>query len=592
MIGRLRRINNQQTTISEGVSGVFGRKSIFISKQVYSYSMVFAVIVLIFFVAFYNYILITSQKISTLNQQELADKTMKQVEYFLNDMDHIAYQVMTNSQLLNTFNKLQQDENSGNYFDDNILLNIDTGSILTTINGPNRLMWRISVYNQYGDYISSGALVNKESVEQFLKYQNTRGVMASLKDSADKSVIISPEPDRWSQSYSSTYLTIRRPLMNIYSQEVYGIVEIQQDIKSLIQSTEFNIMESIGITILDQYGKVVLDRGNEKGQERHANRVSMTSLKYGWTVILSQSKEAMLAPYRMLIITVLIGSIAIIALTTVAILIIARKLSEPVIMLKDRVSQLNMQNISEHYEGDHSIDEVRELNSAFSSMLSRLSESIVLEKKAWFLALQAQMNPHFLYNSLSVISASAVEEGNDKVVMMCHELSAMLRYAASYKETTVTLKEELENVDSYLKLMKWRYEDYFEYEIAAEEEMLSMSMPKLILQPLAENCFAHAFSEVEPPYYVKITARVKEGKWTIEVCDNGCGLSDIGKKEIIDKIEGYWRGSSDKYTEMKIGGLGLINTLIRMRLNTGKDITYAIEDNTPRGLIITMRGDI
>ncbi|WP_070001020.1 sensor histidine kinase [Cellulosilyticum sp. I15G10I2] len=571
---------------------MFRKKSIFISKQVYSYSIVFAMMVLIFFIAFYNYIIITSEKISTLSQQELADKTIKQVEYYLNDMDNIAYQVMTNSQLVSVFNRLQQDKTLENHFESNLLLDIDMRSILTTINGPHKLMWRISVYNQYYDYISSGAIADQESIQRFLMEQATEEEMTALKAKRDKPIILSPQPDRWSDNYSSKYVTIRRPLMNIYSQEVFGIVEIQQDIKTLVESIEFDVMESIDITIIDDDGRMVFDTSDQSEKRSSLNKVSKTSERYGWTVILSQSKYAMIAPYKLLIVTVLVGSIAITLLMILAIVIIAKNLSKPIILLKDTVSQLSIQNISEEYQSDNNIDEVRELNIAFSSMLNRLSESIALEKKAWLLALQAQMNPHFLYNSLSIISASAVEQGNDNVVMMCHELSSMLRYIASYKEITVTLKDEIQNVTSYLQLMKWRYEDYFIYEIEVQEEILAMPMPKLILQPLAENCFAHAFVSVEPPYFVKITAGIEENSWYIKVCDNGCGLKEEEIQQIIDKIEDYWKGSRDKYSQMKIGGLGLVNTLIRMKLNTGKEIMYSIENNKPQGLIITMRGDI
>jgi sensor histidine kinase YesM len=568
------------------------KKSIFISKQVYSYSIVFAVMALVFFSAFYYYTVITSEKISTLSQQELADKTIKQVEYYLNDMDNIAYQVMTNSNLLNIFNKLHQDTDNSNYFDDNLLLNIDTGSILTTINGPKRLAWRISVYNQNGDYISAGTMTDKDNVTAVLAHNNIEEEMHDLMVSMEKSTVLSPHPDRWSDSYSSRYVSIKRPLMNIYSQEVYGIVEVQQDIKTLIQNTEFDVLDSIGLTLIDDHGEIVFDSSDKSIRSKKLNQVAKTSSQYGWTVILSQTRYAMLAPYKLLIIAVFVGSIGIMILMTLAIFIIARRLSKPIILLKDTVSQLSMQNIPKQYENDNNIDEVRELNIAFSSMLNRLSESIALEKKAWLLALQAQMNPHFLYNSLSIISAAGVEQGNEKVVMMCQELSAMLRYVASYKETTVTLKEEIENVTSYLQLMKWRYEDYFTYELEIEEELLSMKMPKLILQPLAENCFAHAFTEVEPPYFIKIAAAVENEQWSIKVTDNGCGLTQEKKRDILSRINAYWEGSHDKYTEMEIGGLGLINTLIRMKLNTGREIAYFIENNNPQGLSITMRGAI
>lgn len=565
------------------------RKSILISKQVRYYSIVFAVVILSFYTSFYYYIVSTSEKISLLAQAELADKTIKQVEYYLEDIDHVAYQVMNHSQILNTFHALQADKRSTNSFDENLLDRIDIGSTLTTVNGPQKLMSRIGVYNQYGDFVYAGTLIDKEKTYSILNLQDVEQEMADLMGMKDKYKIVANEKDKWTEDHSKEYVTIRRPLMNIYSKEVYGVVEVQQDLEKLANNIALDVMDFRGITLKDENDAEILNIQDESIEGEKCSYVSTSSQKYGWTVTLAQSRKGMLAPYNRLILIIFVGCFAILMLLIGITTMIARRLSEPVILLKETVDKLSIQNLDAHYETTTKMDEVRELDYAFSAMLSRLSESIALERKASLLALQAQMNPHFLYNSLSTISAAGVEEGNPKVVKMCQELSAMLRYIASYEETTVTLREELAHVNSYLQFMKWRYEDYFNYEIEADEELLSMPIPKLTLQPLAENSFAHGFSAIEPPYHVKILAQIREGEWSISICDNGQGLEDAAKKNIKDKIALYWQDSS-KYTELKIGGLGLINTLIRIKLNTGEDITYSIEDNKPRGLIVTMKG--
>lgn len=568
------------------------KRSIFINKQVYSYSIVIIAMVFIFFFTFYYYITQTSEEISTLTKQELANKTLKQVESYLDDIDNVAYQVMINSSLLNTFSNLQKNKNTENYFDKNIMFSIDTGSILTTINGPKISMWRISVYNQNGDYISTGAMPQKERINNVLNSEDILAKMKDLMNSPDKNSLIPPQADKWSDMYSSKYITVYRPIMNIYTKEVYGVVEVQQDIKKLIKNIVFSNMKYINILISDNNGRKIFSTANETKNDDDINKVSRTSQKYKWTVTLSQKKSDMLQPYKPLIETVLIGSIGVIVFMIVVVLLIARKLSKPLITLKNTVSQITIENMPDTFMAKDNIDEVRELNIAFSSMLNRLSDSIALEKKASLLALQSQMNPHFLYNTLAVISAAGMEAGNNKVVSMCDSMSSILRYTVSYEETSVTLKQEIENVTCYLDLMKARYEDNFTYEIEAEDKILSMRVSKLILQPLAENCFKHGFASVEPPYFIKISIGTENQNWYIRISDNGCGFTSMDKQEINNKVNEYWRSLTINFQDMKIGGIGLANTLIRLKLNTGKDIEYTIEDNAISGSVITIRGKL
>lgn len=568
------------------------KKSIFMNRQVYSYSIVIVAMVCIFFIAFYYYIMTTSEKISILNQQELSDKTIKQLDSFLDDMDYVAYQVQTNSTLLNTFSTLQQDKDPDNFFDKDILLNIDTGSILTTINGPGKSMWRISVYNQYGDYISSGAIPKRENIKSILNDGKIDKDMQDLMRNKDKNTVLGPEADKWSDIYSSRYITVKRPLMNIYSKEVYGIVEVQQDINRLVEKIEFSDVQNIDILITDESGNPIFENIDRQKSKNEMNTVSKSSSKYGWTITLFQKKSDMLLPYNSLIKFILIGTVGLMLIMIGVVFLIARKLSRPLIILKDTVSKINIQNISGTETSNDNIDEVRELNNAFSAMINRLSDSIVFEKKASLMALQSQMNPHFLYNTLAVISAVGSEGGNEKVVKLCDSLTSILRYVSYYEETVVTLRKEIENVTCYLELMKGRYEENFSYEIETGESALDIKVPKLILQPLAENCFKHGFANIEPPYKIKISAGVEDQKWHIRISDNGTGFTDLDKERVNNKINDYWNSLNKSILDMKTEGIGLINTIVRLKLNIGGEIDYSIEDNIPNGSIITIKGEL
>lgn len=148
------------------------KRSMFTIRQVNAYTAVFTVLLLLLMTLFYNYIVRTSKELAILNQNEFANKALAQVEGYLSELDDVSYRIMTNPKLLNLFNQLQQQPDDKNYFDTNILMNIDTGSLLGTINGPQSKVWRIGVYNQYGDYIRTGAIEDKTRRNSILASSN------------------------------------------------------------------------------------------------------------------------------------------------------------------------------------------------------------------------------------------------------------------------------------------------------------------------------------------------------------------------------------------------------------------------------------
>ena len=113
----------------------------------------------------------------------------------------------------------------------------------------------------------------------------------------------------------------------------------------------------------------------------------------------------------------------------------------------------------------------------------------------------------------------------------------MLRYVAAYQKVTVPLKEEIIHTKNYLALMKSRYEDYFSYKIDVSDDLMNIPVPKLFIQPLAENCFIHAFKVKEPPWNIDIKMVGTKDRWELIIKDNGSGISEERIAEIKDKID-------------------------------------------------------
>ena len=184
-------------------------------------------------------------------------------------------------------------------------------------------------------------------------------------------------------------------------------------------------------------------------------------------------------------------------------------------------------------------DEIAMLGDSFNRMIRRLEqtykslyETELTLKEAQNMALQAQINPHFLYNTLETIDALSVCERMEDIGTVVQALSKVFRYALG-EETSVTLREELGHVNDYLKILGIRYENKFTWETDVEEELLSLQLPKIIFQPLAENAIIHGILKKRGTSEIFIRARRQEEEICLEVEDTGLGMNE----ETLEKLK-------------------------------------------------------
>lgn len=215
------------------------------------------------------------------------------------------------------------------------------------------------------------------------------------------------------------------------------------------------------------------------------------------------------------------------------------------------------------------------------------------EMHAQILALQSQMNPHFLYNTLSVINASAIEENYEKTSELCTRLSSMLRYSSSFHENMVTLGEELQHARDYLALMKERFEDGFTYSINCDEELQQLFVPKVIFQPLIENSFQHGFKKKRPPWHIHINVLHIKEYWILEITDNGTGFHPDRLSQLKQRLHDYFENPSNSISSFEFGGLALLNILIRLKyLYKDKLIFNVINLENNEGTTIQIGGPV
>ena len=143
----------------------------------------------------------------------------------------------------------------------------------------------------------------------------------------------------------------------------------------------------------------------------------------------------------------------------------------------------------------------------------------------------------------------------------------MLRYTASLEPQIVRLEEELNCAYNYLSLQSKNYEDFLFYEIDIQDGTQNIALPKLSVQPFVENAIKHGFRNCKPPYKIQITTRIKDGRWSISVIDNGNGMMESEIDQIYKRIEEIISSKSFVSSEVTAGmnGMGIINSVLRLK---------------------------
>lgn len=228
-------------------------------------------------------------------------------------------------------------------------------------------------------------------------------------------------------------------------------------------------------------------------------------------------------------------------------------------------------------------DEVVHLANTFNSMLAttrRLMVQIVSEqeekRKSELNALQAQINPHFLYNTLDSIVWMAENGKSQDVIVMVTALAKLFRISISRGKNIISVKEEMEHAKNYLIIQNIRYKNKFKYSLNAEEDVLELLTMKLILQPLIENAIYHGVEYMVDEGSIEISAFLRGESLIFQVKDNGLGMTKETLENLLSKIVEGSEGS----------GVGVKNVHERIRLYYGKEFGLEIESEREVGTTI------
>ena len=216
----------------------------------------------------------------------------------------------------------------------------------------------------------------------------------------------------------------------------------------------------------------------------------------------------------------------------------------------------------------------KDMNTKIQKLIEENYESKIREKEAEIMALNLQLDPHFMYNTLNVINLISVENGQDEISEMIVSLSKMLKYTVKTTSEIVPFKNDWEYLHSYILIMTKRFEGRFQVETDIDPALYTYGVPKFFLQPFVENAFMHAFEERRNGGVLVITGRIHEGVRVFEVEDNGKGISD----EIMERIQ---TGSG--------GSVGINNVTKRIKILYGESYGVDFQTEQGQGTKVTIR---
>lgn len=233
-------------------------------------------------------------------------------------------------------------------------------------------------------------------------------------------------------------------------------------------------------------------------------------------------------------------------------------------------------------------DEIGEVADCFNKMVESIKvlidENYVItlkEKESELAALQAQINPHFLYNTLDSLYWQATETGNEEIAESILALSQLFRLVLGQGKKEVMVSQEMELVSRYLQLQKMRFGKRLNYEIVVDEEIRTAYIPKLIIQPFVENAVVHGFENVSTPCYLTVTGTCRKDKMQFEIRDTGIGMRQ-------DQIAEIWEDEPRHYANQRIGRYAIKNIRERLQLMYHDEFELNIESDVGKGTVVTL----
>jgi two-component system, sensor histidine kinase YesM len=315
-----------------------------------------------------------------------------------------------------------------------------------------------------------------------------------------------------------------------------------------------------------------------------------TSANTGWTVLSVIPTNILFSKINSFKLAMVYTIILCILSSIVIAILMSNTVTEPISLLKSRMKMAESGDFDIQIDVK-SKDEIGELSISFNNMIARIKKLIqrvyqteILRKEAELSALQAQINPHFLYNTLQIMDIMAEEKGADEISGSCRALARIFRYSISKGQGFVSLKEEVLHVKNYVYIQQLRLGDLLKVKYNIDDQLYKYEIIKLVLQPLVENAILHGIENSGRSCVIKVSATVERQSLIIDVEDDGAGMEEDELKKVQHSL--YQEAEDDPGSTKS--GIALRNVNNRIKLYYSDQYGMSIQSIRNVGTKVTL----
>lgn len=476
--------------------------------------------------------------------------------------------------------------------------------------------YRVSIYSENGFYMSNHIDRNDSLVSMSEEAQEIilgLSYLPAVKAAPHSRHVIAPHPDSFTLSMEVPVFSVVRSII-VHGQSI-GFIEVSAKTAELEQIFRTD-NKSVAVSAVFQDGTVLYNTGEydtdfvniplNTYMDYNANDGTPLKVYHsenrwlGLDLYLSQDNSERAAAVTALVARYIRLSAMIGTLAAIAVVFFSVRLTKSIHWLSNKMQSMPVESLVKAEEPPRidefvtspSDTEVYELEKQFNTLVFNLHSATRREiamrentTNARLNALQAQINPHFVYNTLNIIAAKGLESGNEEVTDLCSQFAQMLRYSTDTRSKSVFLREDVEHVTNYLMLLKARYEDGLEYEIELPEEMMDIRIPRLTLQPLVENSIVHGFDDGIDVRRIHIQGQIRNTLMLLEIRDNGKGFPTEVLTQLtaaIDSINHHPAQAPESSSH-----IGLLNTCWRLH-HYSKDAPISMELSNDNGAVVKL----
>ena len=579
---------------------IFGRFKSIRDAMMLSFSVLVVVAVLIFLLIAMNFTKKTIYENSRTSTSQLISQVNYDIDSYIDYMENISWVAASGSDLSRYLFNQEQTPEEKEAAKERILTQF------TTI-----LESRSDIYNVAAVADNGEALINSgaDRLNKYVDVRQQSWYQAAIHSPTGIAVSSSHVQNAIAGSYHWV-ITLSRAIVNEQTGEREGVFFVDLNYSAISSLCSNTSIGSKGyIFILDEKGSMIYhpqqqliygglkeeriedilaSKGDfletEEGEDSKLYTMSKSE-KTGWTVVGASYVTELMKNNRQAQMLYLLAAAGILIGVILISSFISSEITKPLRRLRDSMSLVEKGDFEQASVEITAENEIGSLSKSFNAMTQKihaLMEQNIYEqkqkRKSEMKALQAQINPHFLYNTLDSIIWMSEAGENDQVVLMTSALAKLLRQSISNDREQITVAEEIDYVRSYLTIQKMRYKDKLEYTIDVEERILDVRIIKFVLQPLVENAIYHGLKYKETKGNLDIRGYRRGNRVCLVVADDGAGMEESELEHILEKKE----------KKTKSNGVGVYNVQKRLQLYYGPEYGISYISRKGEGTVATV----